>query len=65
MMTKDNICSKPRTIGELAAYYSVDRATFKKWIQCETLKDIRPEVGRYFSIRQVRSIVAHFGSVDD
>lgn len=61
-MSKDFIWSKARTIGELAAYYGVDRRTFRKWLSCPTLSHIRPETGRFFSINQVKSIVKHLGS---
>lgn len=64
-MNGDRIDSKPRTLGELANYYNVDRATFKKWMSCQSLRHIRPEVGRYYSLRQVREILAHLGSNDD
>jgi len=58
---KDRIDSKPRTTGELAAYYSVSKSTFRKWMQVPSLASIRPEVGRYYSIRQVKMIVEHLG----
>ena len=56
-----NICSKPRTKSELATYYNVDVRTFKSWMDCPTLSGIRPERGRFFSIRQVKIIVNHLG----
>ena len=55
------IYSKPRTLSELAAYYEVDVRTFKKWLDCETLKNVRPESGRFFSIKQVKVIIDHLG----
>lgn len=58
---KDLIDSKPRTIGELAAYYRVDRRTFRKWMSCPSLSGIRPETGRFFSIKQVKTIIEHLG----
>lgn len=64
-MNHKRIDSKPRTIGEMASYYEVDKRTFRKWLSCSTLKDIRPEVGRFFSINQVRAIVKHLGSNDE
>lgn len=63
-MKDERIDSKPRTVGELAAYYCVDRRTFRKWLSCPTLSGIRPETGRFFSVRQVRIIVSHLGGVD-
>lgn len=62
MNNNDRIDSKPRTLKELAQYYNVDRATFKKWLQCQTLAHVRPEVGRYYSIKQVKEIINHLGS---
>lgn len=56
-----NICSKPRTISELATYYNVDVRTFRKWLKVPTLSSIRPEAGRFYSIRQVKIIVGHLG----
>jgi hypothetical protein len=59
------IDSRPRTVGELAAYYCVDVRTFKKWLDCPTLSGVRPEKGRFYSIRQVREIVRHLGGNDE
>lgn len=58
------IYSKPRTLSELAAYYEVDVRTFKKWLDCPTLINIRPESGRFFSIKQVKVIIGHLGCND-
>ena len=58
------IYSKPRTLSELAAYYEVDVRTFKKWMSCQVLNDIRPEVGRFYSIKQIKAIVSHLGDND-
>lgn len=55
------IYSKPRTLSELAAYYEVDVRTFKKWLEVPQLKDIRPESGRFFSIKQIKVIIDHLG----
>lgn len=59
------ITSKPRTISELAAYYQVDVRTFKQWMSCPTLCEIRPEKGRFYSIKQVRVIVGHLGDNEE
>lgn len=56
------IDSRPRTVGELAAYYGVDRRTFRKWLLCPSLQGIRPETGRFYSIKQIRIIINHLGS---
>ena len=56
------IDSKARTISELAAYYGVDPRTFRKWLACPTLGGIKPETGRFFSIKQIRLIINHLGS---
>lgn len=63
-MKDERIDSGPRTIGQLAAYYRVDRRTFRKWLSCPTLSGIRPETGRFFSVRQVRMIVEHLGGCE-
>ena len=59
------IDDRPRLLGDLAAYYKVDRKTFKSWLKCESLKDIKPESGYYYSIRQVKFIISHLGYNDD
>lgn len=64
-MSKDFIWSKARTIGELAAYYGVDRRTFRKWLSCPTLCHIRPETGRFYSINQIKSIIRHLGTNEE
>lgn len=61
----NRIESKPRTLGELAAYYEVDKRTFKRWLTCPTLAGIRPEVGRFYSINQVKAIIKHLGSNEE
>lgn len=63
-MPNTKIDSMPRTIGELARYYNVDRKTMKRWLCCETLRGIVPD-GNYFSINQVRMIVDHLGRNED
>lgn len=55
------ITDKPRTLKELAAFYQVNTKTFKKWLNCETLRNIRPENGYYYSISQLKLIVSHIG----
>lgn len=65
MNRSQRIDSKPRTLGELAAYYEVDKRTFRKWLACSTLADIRPEAGRFFSINQVRIIIKHLGTNEE
>lgn len=62
---KEPIWSKPRTLKEMAAYYAVDKRTLKKWLSCATLGSIKPETGRFFSIRQVKVIVAHLGDNEE
>lgn len=64
-MTKEYIWSKARTLGELAAYYGVDKRTFRKWMSCQTLCHIHPETGRFYSINQVKSIIKHLGSNEE
>lgn len=59
------IDSLPRTSGELARYYHVDPKTFRKWMNCNTLKDVKPEAGNYYSIAQVKIIVEHLGRNDE
>ena len=61
MRQDEKLDSKPRTLKELAhAYNNVDKRTFKQWLQCEELKDIKPN-GRYYMIPQVKAIVKHLG----
>lgn len=55
------LTAKPRTLKDIAIYYNVDVKTLKNWMSCETLKDIKPEKGRYYSIRQVKLIIQHLG----
>lgn len=64
-MSKDPFWSKPRTLKEFARYYEVDKRTFKKWLSCPTLKDVRPERGYYFSVNQVKTIIKHLGSNEE
>lgn len=61
MMPDNRIDSQPRTIGELARYYNVDKKTFKKWLSCKTLGGIHPENGNFFSIAQIKTIINHLG----
>lgn len=64
MKPAERIYAKPRTLAELAAYYEVDPRTFKKWLGCETLRHIKPEAGRFYSINQIKAIVRHIGDND-
>lgn len=57
----EKITDKPRTLKELAAFYQVNTKTFKNWLNCETLRNIRPENGYYYSISQLKLIVSHIG----
>lgn len=59
------LTSQPRTLKELAAYYKVSARTMKKWLSCKTLEHIIPESGYFYSIKQVKFIVAHLGDNDD
>ncbi|MBQ9434924.1 MAG: hypothetical protein IJU33_02220 [Bacteroidales bacterium] len=55
------LTSRPRTLKEIATYYNVDVKTVKNWLSCDTLKDVQPEKGRYYSIRQLKRIIEHLG----
>ena len=57
----DNITSRPRTLKEMANFYHVSIKTFKQWMKCDTLKDVRPVNGYYYSIASVKAIVQHLG----
>lgn len=48
-------------LKELASAYNVNQKTFKAWLNCNTLKHIQPEVGFYYSIKQVNEIINHLG----
>lgn len=61
MIPTEKIDSKPRTLKELSVMYQVSAKTFKGWLRCEALRHIRPENGYYYSIAQVRKIIAHIG----
>lgn len=55
-----NITDKPRTLSELASFYSVDVKTFKKWLACDQLSHIdKQRIGNYYSICQIKEIIAH------
>lgn len=59
--TSDNkLTAQPRTLSELACAYHVSKRTFKKWLSCDTLKDIQP-IGNFYSIAQITRIVNHLG----
>lgn len=60
-MENEAITSKPRTLKELASFYSVAPKTFKSWLNCPTLQHVHPESGNYYSIKQVQEIVNHLG----
>lgn len=58
----DNIItSRPRTLKNIAALYNVSVPTFKSWLDCPTLQNMKPEKGYYYSIAQIKIIVAHLG----
>jgi hypothetical protein len=58
----EKLTDKPRTLLELSDAYSVDKKTFKGWLKCPQLLDIEAEkLGNFFSINQVKRIVAHLG----
>lgn len=58
----EKITDKPRTISELAHFYSVSRNTMKKWLTCKTLMPIlKQRDGNYFSIAQLKVIIGHIG----
>jgi hypothetical protein len=54
---------KPSTITELAGLYGVSRPTFRKWI-APYHKKIGKRIGRYFTIKQVKSIFKILGAPD-
>jgi hypothetical protein len=57
----EKLTSKPRTLKELAIAYSVSKQTFKGWLSIEELKEVKPETGYYYSIKQVKIIIEHLG----
>lgn len=57
----ERITDKPRTLKELSCFYQVSSKTFKGWLRCNALKEIRPENGYYYSIASVKAIVQHLG----
>ena len=61
MRPSERIDSKPRTLKELSVIYQVSAKTFKGWLRCDALRHIRPEQGYYYSIAQVKEIIAHIG----
>lgn len=58
---EEPITSRPRTLKELAALYNVNIKTFKSWLDCNALRNVKPEKGYYFSIASVKIIVGHLG----
>lgn len=61
MRSSERIDSKPRTLKELSVIYQVSAKTFKGWLRCDALRHIKPENGYYYSIAQLRQIIAHIG----
>jgi hypothetical protein len=57
----EKLTSKPRTLKELAAAYSVSKSTFKDWLKYPPLNNIQKKGGYYFTISQVTEIVNHLG----
>lgn len=57
----EKVTDKPRTLKELAVFYQVSTKTFKSWLNCDTLGNMRPENGYYYSIAQLKIIVNHLG----
>lgn len=55
------ITSRPRTLKELASLYSVSIPTFKSWLSCDALRNVKPEKGYYYSIASLKIIVGHLG----
>jgi hypothetical protein len=60
-MEHTKITYKPCTLKELAVLYHVSIKTMRKWLGCDSLKNIVPERGYYYSIRQVKLIMEHLG----
>ncbi|HQB20416.1 MAG TPA: hypothetical protein PK495_07550, partial [Bacteroidales bacterium] len=59
---KEKLTDKPRTLSEIANFYSVSKKTMKKWLDCETLRPIlRNKVGSYYSIYHIEKIIEHLG----
>lgn len=59
-LNSNNITNKPRTLKDLAEFYSVDIRTMRSWLDCPQLKHILDnKIGNYFSIAQIREIIAH------
>lgn len=57
----ETITSRPRTLKELASFYNVSIPTFKSWLGCDALRNVKPEKGYYYSIASVKIIVGHLG----
>lgn len=64
MEHNEKIASRPRLLKELAEYYKVSTKTMKKWLSCNTLSSVVPEIGNFYSIRQVKEIINHLGEND-
>lgn len=62
---KEPLAARPRTLKELSTYYGVSTRTFRRWLTCDALRYIKPERGYYYSINQIKAIIAHIGSCDD
>lgn len=59
-LNSDNITNKPRTLKDLAEFYSVDIRTMRSWLDSPQLKHILDnKIGNYFSIAQIKEIIAH------
>lgn len=63
MPNQHSLSSKPRTMKELAAAYSVSVGTFRGWLlrHPETRLLLLFRTGYYFTPRDVRRIVEAFG----
>lgn len=61
LQQKNRIFDSPKTLTELASFYKVNARTFKKWLQCNTLKEIVP-IGYFYSIKDIEKIVDHLGT---
>lgn len=61
LQQKNRISDSPKTLTELASFYRVSTRTFKKWLNYDSLKDIKP-VGYFYSIKDIDKIVSHLGT---
>jgi hypothetical protein len=51
-------------LGELCALYNVCKKTFRKWIS-PFAEDIGQRMGRFYTVAQVRTIVARIGQPEE